>query len=315
MKHFLLIFLCTLIFPIFIFSQSANKEFQYNKLYLNDVILGDYKVQTLSLINTQIKFNPLRTKPDYPTLAGVGLIYLAAGIGVHLYQNSSWWKGKRTNKFRVINDWTYALNIDKVGHFYAPQLLGHLFSSGLEAGDVDSETSAIYGGIAALAFELYVEIEDGFGIDYGFSPGDAVSDVLGSAYYIAQYYYPFLKNFQFKYSYYPSKQLRQGKHRGIIDDYEGEKYWLSIRVKNLLPETLSKPWPSFLNIACGIGVDNLYGEGKKQSEFYIALDFDTESLPLYGRGWEFIKNTLNYFHFPMPGIRITPNSAFFIFLF
>ena len=302
--------------PFFIFSQSTKEEVQFNKFHLSDSILGEHKVPlSLSTINTQIKFNPLRTKPDYSTLAGVGGIYLAAGVGVHLYQNNSWWRGKRTNKFRVINDWTYALNIDKIGHFYATQLLGHLFSSGLEAGNIESETAAIYGGIAALAFELYVEIEDGFGIDYGFSPGDAASDVLGSAYYIAQYYYPFLKNFQFKYSYYPSNQLREGKHKGIIDDYEGEKYWLSIRIKNLLPENLSGYWPSFLNIACGMGVENLYGEGEKQRKFYIAFDFDAEALPLYGRGWEFIKNTLNYFHFPMPGIRISPNSAFFVFLF
>jgi Predicted periplasmic lipoprotein (DUF2279) len=307
-----------LIFPAIVYPQS-----DYSELLLKSNSSSHPENQqteslrvplSLSLINVPAQVDPLKTKPNYGRLATMGGIYLAVGVGVHLYQNSSWWKGRRSS-FRIENDWSYALNIDKLGHFYATQFLGHLFSSGLEAGDIESEPAAIYGAAAALAFELYVEIEDGFGIDYGFSPGDAGSDILGASYYLAQYYFPVLKNFQFRYSYYPSKKLRDGEHKGVIDDYEGEKYWLSMRVKNLLPESLSKHWPSFLNISAGMGVENLNGIGGGQREFYIGLDLDAEALPLYGKGWEFVKNTLNYFHFPMPGIRITPNAAFFVFLF
>lgn len=262
----------------------------------------------------EIKYDPLETKINYKTLAGLGVVYLAAGIGVHIYQNNSWWAGKKTH-FHFQNDWKYALWLDKVGHFYAAQLLSHAFSSGLEAGNIQADDAAFWGSVGALAFQLYVEVEDGFGPEWGFSPGDAGSNVLGATYVWAQYHYPVLKNFQFKYSYYPSKKLEEGLHKGIIDDYEGEKYWLSFRMKNLLPESISNYWPSFLNIALGMGVKNLDGRGGGQRELYIGLDFDSESIPLYGKGWQFIKNTLNYFHFPMPGIRITPNAAFFIFLF
>jgi hypothetical protein len=64
-----------------------------------------------------------------------------------------------------------------------------------------------------------------------------------------------------------------------------------------------------------MGVKDLDGGGGGTREFYIALDLDAEELPLYGKGWQFVKNTLNFFHFPMPGIRISPDAAFFVLCF
>ncbi len=271
---------------------------------------------SLKLHNVQVKeVNPLKTQLNYGVLAGVGTIFLGTGIGVHIYQRNAWWSSERTS-FHFQNDWSYALWLDKVGHFYAATILAHAFTSGLAAGNMQSDDAAIYGSVLGLAFQLYVEVEDGFGAQWGFSPGDAYADILGSGYTLSQYYFPFLKNFQFKFSYYPSLKMREGLHKGIaIDDDEGQKYWLSFRMKNLLPQSIANYWPSFLCLAAGMGVQNLDGNGGGQRVLYIALDFDAESIPLYGKGWEFIKNTLNYIHFPMPGIRITPNAAFFGFVF
>lgn len=310
----LVFFICRNIFP-------QNDSINLSYLTLSQFSLSSQKYKkelkpfSLKMHKyPEIKYDPLETRINYKLLAGVGAVYLAAGIGVHIYQNNSWWAGKKTS-FHFQNDWNYALSLDKIGHFYAAQLLAHFFSAGLEAGNIQSDDAAIWGSVGALAFQLYVEVEDGFGPQWGFSPGDAASNVIGSGYALAQYFYPFLKNFQFKYSYYPSKKLQDGLHKGIIDDYEGEKYWLSLRMKNLLPEAVSNVWPSFLNIAVGMSVKNLDGVGGGYREVYIGLDLDAEQIPLYGKGWQFIKNTLNYFHFPMPGLRISPNAAFFVFLF
>jgi hypothetical protein len=68
-------------------------------------------------------------------------------------------------------------------------------------------------------------------------------------------------------------------------------------------------------LAIGMGVKNLDGSGGGQRDFYIALDFDAETIPLYGSFWQFIKNTLNFVHLPMPGIRITSGAAFFAFCY
>lgn len=283
------------------------------KLKLNS--LNNLSLNNPGSIHPVKEYDPFKTEIDYPTLYGIGALYLGAGIGVHIYQSNAWWRDNRTS-FHFQNDWPYALWLDKVGHFYAANLLVHTFSAGLEAANFQTEDAMIYGTIAALAFQYYVEVEDGFGANWGFSPGDAIANTLGAGYALAQYYFPYLQNFQFKYSYFPSKKMRDGNHPGnIFDDYEGQKYWLTFRMKNLLPDGLSNVWPAFLNLAVGMGVKDLDGVGGGRREFFVGFDFNVLELPLNGRIGNFIKNTLNYFHLPMPGIRVSPDSAFFVFLF
>ena len=260
--------------------------------------------------------DPFKREIDYGMLAGVGGIMLGTGIGVHIYQANAWWKDQRS-KFHIVNDWYYALWIDKIGHFYGANFTAHILSSGLEAANLSDEQCAIYGAVGSLMFELYVEIEDGFGPNWGFSPGDATADVLGSAYFLSQYYFPVLKNFQPRFSYYPSKEFREGlrKDGNFIDDYHGQKYWIAFRMKELLPKSISEYWPSFLMISAGMGVKNLDGSGGGTREFYISLDLDPTAIPLHGKFWQFIKNSLDYIHFPMPGIRVSPDAAFFVFCY
>lgn len=259
-------------------------------------------------------YDPLKTEIDYTILGTLSALYLSSGIGMHLYQKKAWWSDQKV-PFHFTNDWAYARSIDKFGHFYGTTLLAHAFSAGLEAANFPIEDSYLYSGIAAFAFQMYVEIEDGFGPKWGFSPGDAAADFLGAAFSISQYYFPNLKNFQMKISYLPSQKFRSGETFSVFDDYEGQKYWLAFRMEELLPEPAAKYWPDFLNLAVGYGVDKLDGVGGGDSEFYLGLDFDAEQIPLNGEFWQFIKNTLNYVHFPLPGIRISPNAAFLAFAF
>lgn len=262
------------------------------------------------------KINPVENNIDYTRLSIFGGAALGVGTVIHIYQANAWWQ-TQDNKFRIVNDWEYARWIDKVGHFYGTHLLAHAFSGAFEASNFQPELSAIVSSVSALAFELFIEVEDGFGPDWGFSPGDATFDLLGASFYLLQYYYPVLKNFQPKFSYYPTQEFLDGKHKSgiIIDDYEGQKYWIGMRMKELLPNGFDEYWPSFLMLSGGMAVKNLDGKGGGQTEFYLALDFDTEQIPLYGGVWQFIKNTLNYIHFPMPGIRVTPKFTFFGLVF
>lgn len=253
------------------FSNDSGWNITYRQLEQSK---PSFKLNSYNLSN--LEFDPLKKEINYPILTGLGAIYLGAGIGVHIYQRNAWWKDNRTS-FHFRTDWPYALWADKIGHFYAATLLVHAFSAGLEAADVQSEQAMIYGTAAGLAFQYYVEIEDGFGKQWGFSPGDAIANTLGAGYALAQYYYPYLQNFQFKYSYYPSEKMRNGTHKGnVFDDYEGQKYWLSFRMKEILPGSVSDIWPSFLNIAVGYGVNNLDGAGGGEKEVYIAFDLEAQ---------------------------------------
>ena len=188
--------------------------------------------------------------------------------------------------------------------------LQHLFSSALSWSNIDFEKSMIWGSLFSLAYELYIEIEDGFAPNWGFSPGDALFNILGAGYPLLQYYYPSLKNVNLKMSYKPSRHIRDGK-KILNDDHEGQNFYLSLKINNVLPEKLEKFWPDFLCIAIGYDIENwnLYGSADKI--FYLALDYDLEFIPLYGEFWQFLKNTLNLIHFPAPGIKYY-NKKFYL---
>ncbi len=299
-------------FNTLIFSQDTSSA-----IMLPDSSLTEKVPSRLSTFPTKINnVNPLSRKINYPILAGIGAVTTASIISINHYYETTWWRNNKT-EFKFVNDWKYALWIDKFGHMLGTALIAHGFSSALEAANFETVPALWLGAAGGLAMQLYVEYKDGFGPKWGFSPGDAVSDFMGAVYYVAQYYYPYLKNFQLRVSYFPSKDFLAGKKKdhNISDDYEGQKLWLSVRVKNILPESIAKAWPSFLMLSFGYGVSQLDGAGGGIKKFYLGFDFDAEELPFHGRVWNFVKNTLNFIHFPMPGIRISPDAAFLVFAY
>ncbi|MBN2570795.1 MAG: DUF2279 domain-containing protein [Ignavibacteriales bacterium] len=311
-KYILILFLlyCSIFAQseFIIYSEDTSKNIELeNSVNVKQVIELQDEIQKVDLMSDDI---------NYWTLAGVGAISTGIWYGVHQYYANAWWQ-EQDNKFRVVNDWEYALSIDKLGHFYGANLIGHLFSAGFEAANLSLEASTIYGALASLAFQLYVEIQDGFGPQWGFSPGDALGDILGSVYLVGQYYIPYLKNFQPRFSYYPSDEFLNNEKpdMNLVNDYQGQKLWMGLRMKEILPEAISEYWPSFLMLSVGYGVKDLDSSGGGIREWYIGLDLDAEAIPLYGKFWQFVKNSLNYIHFPMPGIRISPDFTFLVFCF
>ncbi|MGE5350558.1 MAG: DUF2279 domain-containing protein [Acidobacteriota bacterium] len=268
-----------------------------------------------SVIRTEIKHtDPFDTGLNYKLLAGLGVASLGSGIVAHNYMENQWWQ--KPEKFYFSNDyWSKLSNFNKFSHFYSVNLLGHLFSGNYEAAGMQALESTWYSSISALAYMSYIELENGFHKNNGFSFSNFSADLLGTAFYIGQYYIPEMKSFMPKMSYKPTSRLRSGKSI-IFDDYAGQKYWMSFRLHELLPEKTGSYWPSWLMLALGTGIrnnDNSVNYGPM--DLYVALDLDAEKLPLYGPFWQFVKNTLNYFHFPMPGVRVTHKSAFFMFCF
>lgn len=258
--------------------------------------------------------DPFDTGMNYTLLGSLGAAFLGSGAVVHNYMKDAWWK--EPEKFYFSDDyWSKLSNFNKFSHFYSVNLLGHLFSGAYEASGMQALGSTWFSSLSALAYMSYIEVENGSHNNNGFSVSSFSAGILGTAFYIGQYYIPEMKSFMPKVSYKPAGGL---KNRGNImfDDYTKQKYWMSVRVKDFLPEKASRLWPSFLMVAAGTGIrSNDNQENYGPMELYIALDLDAEKLPLYGPFWQFVKNTLNYVHFPMPGVRVAPGSAFFMFCF
>ncbi len=321
----LILFAFLILISTNIFAQFDSLDNQQSKpKSLNHLRELQYMQQISSI-------NPLHRDINYPILGGVAASYAYIIYSINDYYRNTWWK-EDTNysydgSFHVVNDWDYALWLDKFGHAYGTAVISHFFSSGFQAANVNQELSTWLGALGGLSMQLYVEIQDGFApVDketgqpkWGFSPGDAVADLFGASYFVARYYYPYLNNFQLRVSYYPSKAFLNGEKpdHNVSDDYDGQRMWLAFRIKNLLPNNWAKHWPSFLMLSAGYGVngigDNATEEGLVPS-YYVAFDIDAEAIPLHGEFWEFIKSTLNYIHFPMPGVKFSKDGVQFLLI-
>ena len=77
------------------------------------------------------EFNPLYKDINYPVLSGVGLSYAFIIYEINDYYKNTWWKEDSNyiydGSFHVVNDWNYALWLDKFGHAYGTALISHFF--------------------------------------------------------------------------------------------------------------------------------------------------------------------------------------------
>jgi hypothetical protein len=250
----------------------------------------------------------------------VGGTLLGSMVVIHFYQQSGWWKDNRA-PFHFQEDLVYGLSVDKIGHFYGAYLLGFLIERSVRWANVPDETALWIGSGGALLFQTYVEVEDGFSA-WGFDRVDFASDVGGAAWPIGRHYVPFLRNFDLKLSYHPSDLLGnpggvgfKGQKHLIIDDYEGQTFWMSVKIHNLLPESIREYWPPWLCLAAGYGARHVAGPDPHRILF-LAPDLDmTKILPHDSALLSTLGEFLNFIHLPMPAFQFYPNAIVYVFYF
>ncbi len=254
------------------------------------------------------------TKVNGVRLAVVGGVTLASFTAIHIYQQNAWWKGER-GPFHVQEDLVYACNVDKIGHLYAANVLTFVFSRSLRWADVPDRPALIWGAIGSTLFQTYVEVEDGFAKYWGFDRVDFAADVVGAWYPVLQEYVPPLQSFNFKFSYLPKSPGSAGAFPGqthtVFDDYEGQTLWLSVSPKKILPGAVGAAWPGWLGLAAGVAVkDNQSPD--RYLVVYLAPDLDMRAIIPQDTGFlKTLGEALNFIHFPMPAVRISPNVVWY----
>lgn len=223
-----------------------------------------------------------------------------------------WWKDDyiyQQHDFRWKTDgyfYNTSYGVDKMGHMYASYLIFHLTYDVMKWAHYDDET-ALWAAVAVPASHaIAIELGDGFS-KWAFNINDLYFNSAGILYGALQTRYPVLRNFNYKWSYFPSGGGgATDPDWGPASDYSGHIYWLSADVHNLLPEKAQPYWPKFLNLAVGLGAKNVsYGDtGIRKHKFAIALDWKMTELPLRGETWGVVKNLLDKFHFPAPGVKL-----------
>ncbi len=268
----------------------------------------------------------LKAKPDSTKINKGRMIVVSSSLaatlgGSYLYVENAWWSDKQIPfHFDDGADLTYALNVDKVGHFMGGLAAADFFSSSMKWAGMKEKKSLWYGAAFGSGLQLAIEMKDAYAPYWGFSKWDLALGSAGSFWPVAQYYNDDLNAINFKFSYYKRSNIywdldrQRGKETNKYvwqDDYPNQTYWVTFDVNHFI-ETCC--WPDWLNVAVGFGIDDtqyLNASNTKiggNNEWYIALDYD---VPKMLKKWNSptgkkVKHWLNYFHFPAPTIRISP---------
>ena len=290
-------------------------------------------------------FQKISAETDTLKINKKRVLVVSSSLGVALggsywYIQNSWWSDKQIPfHFDHGADLTYALNVDKLGHFIGGLEAADLFSSSMTWAGMNEKQALWYGAAFGSGLQLAIEMKDAYAPYWGFSKWDLALGTTGALWPVAQYYNDDLKAINFKFSYYKRSDIyweldrQRGKETNKYawqDDYPNQTYWLTFNV-NHFAETCC--WPDWLNIAIGFGLDDtqyLPGWNEEtqsinasitnaetktggQNEWYIALDYD---IPMMLKKWDSptgkkVKHWLNYFHFPAPTIRISPKLEFY----
>ena len=250
------------------------------------------------------------------TRAGAGAVFVGANAGLYEYFRRAWWSGERAERFFVQNDWDGAFrDQDKFGH-----MLGgfHLANGGralLEAACVSPTRAAVWGAAYAAAFQLQIEIWDGYQKRYGFSPADLIANTAGAGLALAHHAVPESRAVIPTFSYARTAALRNvdrfgGDLRPTVD-YSGQTYWFSADVEELLPRDAKPFWPGILRLSVGHSITEWVnpetGEHvRARRKLLLSLDLDPRRLPGDQPAWRAVKRVLAYYHFPAPALQITP---------
>lgn len=257
---------------------------------------------------------PLRQSRINPyTLSAAGGIYSGIMLGLHFYQKATIWNDRA--EFRVIEDGNYARGVDKLGHIYGAYIMSYYSGELLQGAGVAHREAMMYGALMGVVYQTYVELEDGMGRDWGFSPSDLAFNLIGAGYFLLQHSFPALQYFTPKWIYVPAHLYGEGERiegKTFIDDYSSSTFFLSAKVRPLMPKMLGDYVPSWFALGVGYAVRSLGdSNGKSDRRFVLICDLDLVELlpdfePVVGRPIGSILNWLaqsfNYFKLPTPAI-------------
>ncbi len=224
----------------------------------------------------------------------------AAGLagGTLAYSAGIWW----INDYRPFaftqGDWfTDKLGVDKIGHMYTSYFMFHAIDDILIWGGHGKQTSFWWAAGIAAFHGFAVEVGDGVS-RYGFDYKDLTFNYIGLSYAMLQEQIPLLRNFDIKWSLYYPLDRHSFKVNAL---YDYHIYWMSARVHQLLPSPWKPYWPSFLQVAFGLGADGNLG----WRTYNLSFDYNLELVPVEGRDASLLKKILNMIHLPAPGVKFS----------
>lgn len=275
-------------------------------------------------------------RPRLKTLAWTG----AATYGIVLVGlNEAWYKDYERVGFHFFDDGGEWKNMDKWGHLFTAYFESEWIYGLSKWSGVNDRSSIWIGAGMASAFQLTVEILDAHSAEWGFSWKDVAANTGGAALFALQQSLWKEQRIRVKFSAHPVDHSRSpifsadgsstsSAHRraeevfgsngaqALLKDYNGQTYWLSINPYSFTGKSPESHWQA-LNIALGIGAENMYGgygnswseegqryriEDSRVHQYYLSLDVDWSRIRTNKPWVRVLLNTLNVIKLPFPAL-------------
>ncbi len=285
---------------------------------------------------------PSYNKARFWALTSVGV---AGYTGITIGLDQAWYAQYPRGKFHFFDDWQGWRQMDKFGHamtgYFESKWAGDLY----HWAGVPKKQACWIGFGTGLLFQTTLEMMDGFSEQWGFSWGDMGFNLIGSSLYLGQELLWNEQRFRLKMSAHRPEystapiQSSNGNATTTIKDrtaelfgtsppellfkeYNGQTIWLSVNIASFIKNRKHNFPPSWINIAVGYGIENVYGAEsntwedewgnsftapshlQRQSQFFLSLDIDFERIPTKHKWLKTIFGILNLFKVPFPALEI-----------
>lgn len=262
--------------------------------------------------------------------------------------NQIWYKQYASSKFHFFNDNNEWCQMDKLGHtFTTYNTAREIYRAMLWAG-YNNKQSIFIGEAYGTAYMTAIEIMDGFSSGWGFSWGDEVANISGSALFTLQQYYWHEQRIHFKFSFHQDyysgirpSELGTSFGSQIIKNYNGQTYWLSISPASFCKKETK--FPKWIAFALGYGAADMvsgqsnvivYSNGetatnpiKNQSivygasgapsyfyqyrQYYFSLDVDFTKIKTKSKFLQSVFSVFNGFKVPFPAVEFSKHGVGF----
>lgn len=261
-------------------------------------------------------------------LNGVIITEAVITTGVTIALHYLWYKKFPKSRFHLFNDNAEWLSMDKIGHAATAYNVSAIQYDVMRWSGVDNTKAAWIGGLTALGLQTMVEIFDGFNAEWGFSKGDMLANITGSALFVAQQLAWGEQKARLKFSFhktiyakYNKGELGANKWQSWLKDYNGQTYWLSINPASFMKSNTS--FPQWLNVSMGIGADGMIGartnpskigdvvipEFKRQHRFLFSVDADLKRIGNKNMDPHILLTFPNIMKFPAPALEFKKGTA------
>jgi hypothetical protein len=262
-------------------------------------------------------------------LAGTG----GFAVGSLVALNQVWYNEYNTGSFHFFNDNKEWLQMDKAGHFYTSYHASRLLMEAFEWGGFNRKQKIWIGGGLGFAYLTAIEIMDGYSRGWGYSWGDQLADVFGSALAMSQEAIWREQRILLKFSYAESGLAKYnpdllGKSFGskLIKDYNAQTYWISMGGPLFTPK--SKGPLRWLAVSFGYSAYGMLGghynrllaqeengdvyKVERERRYYLSLDVDFTRIKTRSKMLRTFFSVVNLLKFPAPAVEFSKSGVKFL---